>query len=120
MPLRTTDSRLSKIKRKTTAAEPQPQADAPATTPAPARRPTHGGRPAAFWLDDKDREILREFGAIMFARGIKPSDSLIARAALRLLPRDHRFMEAIEELIAQDRRRVRHQKKAAYTGSQVG
>jgi hypothetical protein len=113
MSKKTTSSLLSKIKGNTTT-EPQPQADIhmiPTAAPAPARKPTDGGRPVAFWFDGKDREILHEFGAIMFAEGIKPSDSLIARAALRLLPRDHRFMAMVRELVDQDRRRLRHQKK---------
>jgi hypothetical protein len=30
------------------------------------------------------------------AQGIKPSDNLVLRAALRLMPRDHRLIEQIE------------------------
>src|SRR5689334_11001361 len=107
---RTTSGMLSKIKSNTTA-EPKPEPEAPAMTTEPRRKPSQsGGKPAAFWLDDTDRAILREFGVMMYAQGIKPSDSLIARAGLRLLPRDHRFLETVRQLVEQDKRRVRHQK----------
>jgi hypothetical protein len=75
----------------------------------------HGssGRQAAFWLDDEDRGILREVGMSLYAQGIKPSDNLVLRAALRLMPRDHRLIEQIKVLLERDGRRVRHRDKAA-------
>jgi hypothetical protein len=75
----------------------------------------HGssGRQAAFWLDDEDRGILREVGMSLYAQGIKPSDNLVLRAALRLMPRDHRPIEQIKVLLDRDGRRVRHRDKAA-------
>jgi hypothetical protein len=75
----------------------------------------HGssGRQAAFWLDDEDRGILREVGMSLYAQGIKPSDNLVLRAALRLMPRDHRLIEQITVLLERDGRRVRHRDKAA-------
>jgi hypothetical protein len=74
----------------------------------------HGssGRQAAFWLDDEDRGILREVGMSLYAQGIKPSDNLVLRAALRLMPRDHRLIEQIKVLLDRDGRRVRHRDKA--------
>jgi hypothetical protein len=75
----------------------------------------HGssGRQAAFWLDDEDRGILREVGMSLYAQGIKPSDNLVLRAALRLMPRDHRLIEQIKVLLEKGGRRVRHRDKAA-------
>jgi hypothetical protein len=74
----------------------------------------HGssGRQAALWLDDEDRGILREVGMSLYAQGIKPSDNLVLRAALRLMPRDHKLVEQVKELIDKDGRRVRHRDKA--------
>ena len=40
--------------------------------------------------DDEDRAIFREVGMNLYSQGIKPSDNLVLRAALRLMPRDHR------------------------------
>ena len=45
---------------------------------------------------------------MLYAKGIKPSDSLIVRVALRLLPRDHRLIEGAREMVEQDRRRQRN------------
>jgi hypothetical protein len=75
----------------------------------------HGssGRQAAFWLDDEDRGILREVGMSLYAQGIKPSDNLVLRAALRLMPRDHRLIEQIKALLERDGRRVRHRDKSS-------
>ena len=56
------------------------------------------GRQAAFWLDDEDRGIFREVGMLLYTQGIKPSDNLVFRAALRLMPRDHRLIEQIRAI----------------------
>jgi hypothetical protein len=71
------------------------------------------GRQAAFWLDDEDRSIFREVGMLLYTQGIKPSDNLVFRAALRLMPRDHRLMEQIQLLVEKDGRRLRHRDKRA-------
>jgi hypothetical protein len=71
------------------------------------------GRQAAFWLDDEDRSIFREVGMLLYTQGIKPSDNLVFRAALRLMPRDHRLMEQIQLLVEKDGRRLRHRDKHA-------
>jgi hypothetical protein len=71
------------------------------------------GRQAAFWLDDEDRGIFREVGMLLYTQGIKPSDNLVFRAALRLMPRDHRLMEQIQVLLEKDGRRLRHRDKHA-------
>ena len=77
--------------------------------PAAAALPgTSSGRQAAFWLDDEDRGIFREVGMLLYTQGIKPSDNLVFRAALRLMPRDHRLMEQIQVLLEKDGRRLRH------------
>jgi hypothetical protein len=68
------------------------------------------GRTAAFWLDANDRALFHEAGMMLYAQGIKPSDSLILRAALRLMPRDHRLLDQVRELLERDGRKLRHQK----------
>jgi hypothetical protein len=70
------------------------------------------GRQAAFWLDDEDRAIFHEVGMNLYSQGIKPSDNLVFRAALRLMPRDHRLVEQIQVLLEQDGRKVRHRDKS--------
>ena len=85
-------SRVSRVKRK------------------PAAAGTSSGRQAAFWLDDEDRAIFREVGMNLYSQGIKPSDNLVLRAALRLMPRDHRLIEQIRILLENDGRKLRHRR----------
>ena len=77
----------------------------------PAAVGTSSGRQAAFWLDDEDRAIFREVGMNLYSQGIKPSDNLVLRAALRLMPRDHRLIEQIRILLENDGRKVRHRRE---------
>jgi hypothetical protein len=101
----------------TEASKIQVQEKAPKITRAkkPVVAAFHGssGRQAAFWLDDEDRGSLREVGMSLYAQGIKPSDNLVLRAALRLMPRDHRLIEQIKTLLDRDGRRVRHRDKGS-------
>ena len=91
------------------------QAAIPAQAAAPqddqTSRPTGSGKQAAFWLDDEDRAIFHETGMLLYSQGIKPSHNLVLRAAIRMIPRDHRLVEKVRELIEKDGRKVRHQKK---------
>ena len=81
----------------------------PAVAPA---GPTPGtGKQAAFWLDDEDRAIFHEMGMLLYSQGIKPSHNLVLRAAIRMVPRDHRLVEKVRELMENDGRKLRHQKK---------
>jgi hypothetical protein len=88
--------------------------DAPVTRPGPPpvrpepRSGSGKGSPVSFWVNEEDRSILNEIGIMLYAKGIKPSDSLIVRVALRLLPRDHRLVEGAREMQEQDRRRQRN------------
>jgi hypothetical protein len=82
-----------------------------AAEPVDAPRVTGSGKQAAFWLDDEDRAIFHETGMLLYSQGIKPSHNLVLRAAIRMIPRDHRLVEKVRELIEKDGRKVRHQKK---------
>jgi hypothetical protein len=82
--------------------------DPPAVKPEPRSGGAGKGSPVSFWVNEEDRSILNEIGIMLYAKGIKPSDSLIVRVALRLLPRDHRLVEGAREMQEQDRRRQRN------------
>jgi hypothetical protein len=101
------------------ASEPTPQTAETPAVPEPA--PTESaakqftGRPVGFWGDDEDRRILREFALVLYQAGLKPSESLAIRAALRLVSQEHRFGELVEQartVLERDGRRLRHQKEA--------
>jgi len=68
------------------------------------------GKQTALWLDDEDRSILHEMGMLLYSQGIKPSHNVVIRAAIRLMPKDHRFFEKVQELASQDGRKIRHHK----------
>ena len=89
-------------------ARPRPRKEVEITE---APRSTGSGKQAAFWLDDEDRAIFHETGMLLYSQGIKPSHNLVLRAAIRMIPRDHRLVEKVRELIEKDGRKVRHQKK---------
>ena len=69
------------------------------------------GKQIAFWFDDDDRAILQEMGMLLYTQGIKPSHNLVIRAALRMMPKDHRFFEKAQELLQKDGRKLRHMKE---------
>lgn len=71
-------------------------------------RKTNSGRCASFRLDEMDKRIIRERSKFLYENGIKPTDNLILRASIRLITRDHRFVEQIRELMAADGRVLRH------------
>lgn len=76
------DSLLAALQRKATP-PPVPSATPPPATAAakPARRI---GKPVQFWLHDEDRKLVRELSAWLAGQGIRPTDSMVVRAALRM------------------------------------
>src|SRR5690349_1731584 len=97
---------------------PEPQ---PITPPIPkpeqaATPPAFTGRTAALWFDDEDRATMRELTVMAVQQGIRPSDSLIVRALMRVTPRDERLFDTMRELAERDGRKLRHQKANGKTG----
>ena len=93
--------------------DPNPQDPSPKqVTEAPA----FTGRTAALWFDDEDRAIMRELTVMAVQQGIRPSDSLIVRALMRVTPRDERLFDMMRELAEHDGRKLRHQKAYGKTG----
>jgi hypothetical protein len=83
------DSLLAAIQRKTSTpapAAPSASLEAPpaekAATAASASRKV--GKPVQFWLHEGDRKIIRELAAWLAGQGIRPTDSMVVRAALRM------------------------------------
>src|SRR5437868_3272796 len=93
--------------RQTARAESQP---APSSRPPPC---VTTGKTAAIWLDDEDRAILRKASILALKQGLKPSDSLILRAALRMMPLSPHLIDQMQELGERDGRKLRHQKQAS-------
>ena len=62
--------------------KPTPAA-AEQSTPAPPT-PRRVGKPVQFWLHEADRTLIRELSAWLAGQGIRPTDSMVVRAALRM------------------------------------
>lgn len=62
------------------------------------------GQPVQFWLRDDDRNQIREFYAWLAGQGIRPTDSLVVRGALRLVKTGSAFLEACKEAAKLDSR----------------
>jgi hypothetical protein len=81
------DTLLAALQRKTSVPSPEPP-----LTPgngAPAVEPVKAvagriGKPVQFWLHEEDRKLIRELSAWLAGQGIRPSDSMVVRAALRM------------------------------------
>ena len=57
----------------------------PATHRAPAKSvPARKGKVVQFWLHKEDQKIIRELAAWLAGQGIRPTDSMVVRAALRM------------------------------------
>lgn len=52
------------------------------------------GKPVQFWMHDADRKLVRELSAWLAGQGVRPSDSMVIRAALRLAKTGGAFLEA--------------------------
>ena len=101
---------LAAIKRQTPAASAAPAPKAEVLTPAfpseaPARKKTphqnsekkaaksKKGSPVQFWMHDEDRKLVRELSAWLAGQGVRPSDSMVLRAALRYAKTGNEFLE---------------------------
>jgi hypothetical protein len=92
--------------------EPKGKSDNVTLAPEPAvRASSTTGKTTAFWLDEAQRQILREVSIMMINHGLKPSDSLAVRAAIELMPRGPQFIDKVRELIEKDGRKPRNKPK---------
>jgi len=52
------------------------------------------GKPVQFWMHDDDRRLVRELSAWLAGQGIRPTDSMVIRAVLRLAKTGNGLLEA--------------------------
>lgn len=62
------------------------------------------GRPVQFWMHEEDRRILRELSAWLAGQGVRASDSLVIRTALRSAKTGSELLEAYKEAAKLDGR----------------
>ena len=66
----------------------------------------HGriGKPVQFWMHEEDRRLLRELSACLAGQGVRASDSLVIRTALRSAKTGADFLQAYREAALLDGR----------------
>ena len=111
-------SLLDAIQRKTPAPEPPRQtAVAVAETeplPTAARRTGSSvpkstvGKPVQFWLHEEDRRLVRELAAWLAGQGLRSTDSLVIRSALRTAKTGGELLEAYRQAAQLDGRLKQH------------
>ena len=76
-----------------------PSAKKSAAKPEPdeAKPKGRGGRPIQFWFHEEDRKLIRELAAWLAGQGLRPTDSLVVRAALRMAKTGGALLEAYHE-----------------------
>jgi hypothetical protein len=69
-----------------------------ASTPTPAKKTKSKiGRAVQYWMHDADTQLVRELYAWLAGQGIRPTDSLVVRAALRYAKTGSQFLEAYRQ-----------------------
>jgi hypothetical protein len=61
-----------------------------------------------FWLHDEDRRLVRELAAWLAGQGVRSTDSLVIRAALRTAKTGGEFLEAYQHASQLDGRLKLH------------
>jgi len=85
-------------------AKPKARSRASRRNPPPAGSKSSERKPIQFWFHEEDRRMIREFAAWVAGQGVRPSDSLILRAALHTAKTDQEFLEAYRQVSQLDGR----------------
>lgn len=104
---------LAALQRKPTpspvASTSAPEAPAPPEPkPAVAKTKRRVGKPVQFWLHDEDRKLVRELSAWLAGQGIRPTDSMVVRASLRMAKTGAGLLEAYRQASLLDGRLRQH------------
>jgi hypothetical protein len=70
----------------------------------PANKRGRVGHPVQFWMHEEDRRILRELSAWLAGQGVRASDSLVIRTALRSAKTGSELLQAYREAVQLDGR----------------
>jgi hypothetical protein len=74
------------------------------TASAEKRAKSRKGKPVQFWMHDEDRKLVRELSAWLAGQGLRPTDSMVIRAVLRLAKTGGGLIEAYWEAAKLDGR----------------
>ena len=76
---------------------PSPKKSTVKPEPDKAKPKGRVGRPIQFWFHDEDRRLIRELAAWLAGQGLRPTDSLVVRAALRMAKTGGALLDAYHE-----------------------
>jgi hypothetical protein len=76
-------------------------------SPVTVKRGRKGGA-VQFWLHDEDRKLVRELAAWLSGQGLRPTDSLVIRSALRVAKSGGELLTAYRQAAALDGRLKQH------------
>jgi hypothetical protein len=117
------DSLLAAIQQKAPTSQPSEDAQPPDTSEATAPRKTgkrsaiaptpksRVGKPVQFWLHDEDRKLVRELAAWLAGQGLRPTDSMVIRSALRTAKTGGELLTAYRKAAELDGRLKQHKSK---------
>jgi len=89
---------------KQTEAKSVVRTDAPKKPSAEKKPKRKVGRAVQFWMHDEDIKLVRELSAWLAGQGIRPSDSLVIRAVLRVAKTGSGLLEAYAQAAKLDGR----------------
>lgn len=90
------------VKPKT--AEETPKREASRKSVTEKRPKNKSGKPVQFWMHDEDRKLVREISAWLAGQGIRPSDSMVIRAVLRVAKTGTALLDAYRQAAKLDGR----------------
>ena len=90
-----------------TASAPDPKRKDLDPAPASKSKSFRPGKTKLLYFGSEEYEIFRELTVWVASQGIRPSDSLIARAALVMIKPGQAFREALETVLSRDKRKTK-------------
>ena len=75
--------------------------------PVPASK-SRVGKPVQFWLHDEDRQLVRELAAWLAGQGIRTTDTMVIRSALRMAKTGGELLDAARQASQLDGRLKQH------------
>jgi hypothetical protein len=94
-------------------AEPEAPRKTARRAVAPAPPKGRVGKPVQFWLHDEDRQMVRELAAWLAGQGLRPTDSMVIRSALRTAKTGGDLLEAYRQAAQLDGRLKQHKTSEA-------
>jgi hypothetical protein len=77
--------------------KPRKRQDRPAAPSAGKKPKSKVGKAVQFWMHDEDTQLVRELSAWLAGQGVRPSDSMVIRAALRYAKTGNALLEAYRQ-----------------------